>query len=474
MKKITKIVKSISSVALLATIMSCTQPNSGTSDSISKQPSTDGSDLTVKLLNSQVLDKGSVGNLTENADGSVTYTTSAQYSGGGYVFYIKEDKSVINLENYESISIDFDYETVADKWASGASNPKWCLNLYPEGVGFWNGATTLEYFDSTSAKGSMSHTYSVKDSVNGDYSAICLKLNAYQTGNADTDECKVTIKSIKLKRKANAGDDKPEDDGLTDEQRGQVVSIKYSSKDYENGGTATTQKPAYVYLPAGYDANDTTKKYPILYLMHGVGGNEREWGMTGNSSRIKKYMDQQIAAGEVEPFIIVTPNGRSNSNFTNGDFSNMNAFYSFGSELRNDLIPYMEANYNVSNDRNDRAMAGLSMGGMQTINIGLCESLNLISWFGAFSAAPTSNEAAATKSILEEKFADYDVNYFYNICGTEDTTALDSATKAVKDLDKICDKFVAGENFAWVTQPGGHGFDIWYPGFEAFAKIIFK
>lgn len=124
MKKITKIVKSISSVALLATIMSCTQPNSGTSDSISKQPSTDGSDLTVKLLNSQVLDKGSVGNLTENADGSVTYTTSAQYSGGGYVFYIKEDKSVINLENYESISIDFDYETVADKWASGASNPK--------------------------------------------------------------------------------------------------------------------------------------------------------------------------------------------------------------------------------------------------------------------------------------------------------------------------------------------------------------
>ena len=152
----------------------------------------------------------------------------------------------------------------------------------------------------------------------------------------------------------------------------------------------------------------------------------------------------------------------------------MNAFYSFGSELRNDLIPFMEANYNVSNDRNDRAMAGLSMGGMQTINIGLCESLDLISWFGAFSAAPTSNEAATTKSILEEKFADYDVNYFYNICGTEDDIALDSATNAVKDLDKICDKFVAGENFAWVTQPGVHGFDIWYPGFEAFAKIIFK
>lgn len=471
MKKLISLLGLLMLILTTTMVVSCKNDANGSDP---QQPGTDDSVITVKLLNSQVLDKGSVEKLTENADGSVTYTTSAQYSGGGYVFYIKEDKSVINLENYESISIDFDYEAVDGKWASEASNPKWCLNLYPEGAGFWNGATTLGYFDSTSAKGSMTHTYSVKDSDKGDYSAICLKLNAYQTGNADTDECKVTIKSIKLKRKANAGEDKPEDDGLTDKQRGQVVSIKYSSKDYENGGTATTQKPAYVYLPAGYDADDTTKKYPILYLMHGVGGNEGEWGMTGNSSRIKKYMDQQIAAGEVEPFIIVTPNGRSNSNFTNGEFSNMNAFYSFGSELRNDLIPYMEANFNISNDRNDRAMAGLSMGGMQTINIGLCESLDLISWFGAFSAAPTSNEAATTKSILEEKFADYDVNYFYNICGTEDTTALDSATKAVKDLDKICDKFVDGENFAWITQAGSHGFDIWYPGFEAFAKIIFK
>ncbi|MBQ7970018.1 MAG: hypothetical protein IJ293_03410 [Treponema sp.] len=471
MKKLISLLGLLMLILTSTMVVSCKNDANGSDP---QQPGTDDSVITVKLLNSQVLDKGSVEKLTENADGSVTYTTSAQYSGGGYVFYIREDKSVINLENYESISIDFDYEAVDGKWASEASNPKWCLNLYPEGAGFWNGATTLGYFDSTSTKGSMTHTYSVKDSDKGDYSAICLKLNAYQTGNADTDECKVTIKSIKLKRKANAGEDKPEDDGLTDKQRGQVVSIKYSSKDYENGGTATTQKPAYVYLPAGYDADDTTKKYPILYLMHGVGGNEGEWGMTGNSSRIKKYMDQQIAAGEVEPFIIVTPNGRSNSNFTNGDFSNMNAFYSFGSELRNDLIPYMEANFNISNDRNDRAMAGLSMGGMQTINIGLCESLDLISWFGAFSAAPTSNEAATTKSILEEKFADYDVNYFYNICGTEDTTALDSATKAVKDLDKICDKFVDGENFAWITQAGSHGFDIWYPGFEAFAKIIFK
>ena len=150
------------------------------------------------------------------------------------------------------------------------------------------------------------------------------------------------------------------------------------SKDYENGGTEATQKPAYVYLPAGFDKSDTSKKYPVLYLMHGVGGNESEWGMTNNSSRIKKYLDKKIAEGEVKPFIVVTPNGRSNKYFTNCDFSNHKAFYSFGSELRNDLIPYIEKEFNASTDRNDRAMAGLSMGGMQTINIGINECLDII------------------------------------------------------------------------------------------------
>ena len=152
----------------------------------------------------------------------------------------------------------------------------------------------------------------------------------------------------------------------------------------------------------------------------------------------------------------------------------MNAFYSFGLELRNDLIPYMEKEYNASTDRNDRAMAGLSMGGMQTINIGINECLDIISWFGAFSAAPTSYEAKKTAENLKEKFADYDVNYFYNICGTEDGTALNSATAATKDLTTLCDKFVEGKNYEWVTKPGGHDFNIWYDGFESFSKIVFN
>lgn len=429
--------------------------------------------IKVKMNNDTVMDKGSVDLLVVNRDGSITYNASAKYSGGGYIFYIKEDKSVINLENYESIEVEFDYETVEGKWNSSAKNPQWCLNLVAEGGNFWDGATTLDYFGSDNNSGTKTYEYKINSIDTGSFIGICIKLNTYKSGNDESDECKMTIKSIKLTKKSGAVD-KPEDDGLTDEQRGEVIKISYASKDYENGGTEATQKPAYVYLPAGFDKSDTSKKYPVLYLMHGVGGNESEWGMTNNSSRIKKYLDKKIAEGEVKPFIVVTPNGRSNKNFTNCSFDNKNAFYSFGSELRNDLIPYIEKEFNASTDRNDRAMAGLSMGGMQTINIGINECLDIISWFGAFSAAPTSYEASTTAANIKEKFADYEVNYFYNICGTEDGTALASATAATKNLTTLCDKFVEGKNFEWVTKPGGHDFKIWYDGFESFAKIVFN
>ena len=169
----------------------------------------------------------------------------------------------------------------------------------------------------------------------------------------------------------------------------------------------------YVYLPAGYDENDSSKKYPVLYLMHGVGGTESEWGLSKSNSVVKAIMDKRVADKSVEPFIIVTPNGRSNFNFFDISFSNHQAFYSFGQELRNDLIPYIEQTFNVSSDRNHRAMAGLSMGGMQTINIGLCESLDLISWFGAFSAAPTSYSSKKIDFMITTYFDEYPMSTFY-------------------------------------------------------------
>ncbi|MBR5422227.1 MAG: hypothetical protein IK115_13870 [Lachnospiraceae bacterium] len=255
---------------------------------------------------------------------------------------------------------------------------------------------------------------------------------------------------------------------------GSLEKISYASKDYFGDGAEIT-KEANVYLPAGYDES---KKYNVLYLMHGIGGDENEWGMTGSTSKVKSIMDNLAYYGDIEPFIVVTPNGRSAANHAaNG--SDYNSFYCFGQELRNDLIPYIESHYSTYGDGTDlsasrehRAMAGLSMGGMQTINIGIGECVDLFAWFGAFSAAPTSNTAAVTAQHLQGNT--YPIRYFYNICGTEDNIAYQSAAAAAKELPAVCDQFVDGENFMWQERSGGHDFNIWYLGFYNFAQLVFK
>ncbi|CBK74914.1 Enterochelin esterase and related enzymes [Butyrivibrio fibrisolvens 16/4] len=246
------------------------------------------------------------------------------------------------------------------------------------------------------------------------------------------------------------------------EGSGRIVNISYTAHDYSNNNRTYTKR-ANVYLPAGYSAN---KKYPVLYLLHGIGGNENEWGMTGNYSRVKAVMDNLSYYGDIDSFIVVTPNGKASAS------GSTDSFYNFGKELRNDLIPYIDSHYSTYTDREHRACAGLSMGGMQTINIGIGECVDLFGYFGAFSAAPTSNTAAKTADILKNN--KYPIYYFYNICGLQDGIAYSSASAAAKNLPSVCNQFKVGENFKWQELNGGHDFDIWYLGFYNFAQIVFK
>lgn len=258
---------------------------------------------------------------------------------------------------------------------------------------------------------------------------------------------------------------------------GTIEYIEYTTHDYF-GDESEITKHAYVYLPYGYDE---TQQYDVLYLMHGIGGNEKEWGMYDDTSRVKAMMDQLIYHGDIKPFIVVTPNGRSSKDTSSS--SDYNSFYEFGKELRNDLIPYIDANYatygnyeetgyDLTEARDHRAMAGLSMGGMQTINIGLCECLDIISYFGAFSAAPTSYPASQIAETLKD-FTDYPIHYFYNICGLQDNIALSSASTAAKTLPTLSDQLIDGENFMWQEVNGGHTFNVWYLGFYNFAQLVF-
>lgn len=144
-----------------------------------------------------------------------------------------------------------------------------------------------------------------------------------------------------------------------------------------------------VYTPPGYSAT-RAEKYPVLYLHHGRGGNEHAW--TSNNGHAEGYADKVMdflyaqTNLKVTPMIVVMPNGRSVAN--GGDAT----FETFEPILLKDLIPYIEKTYNASTEPSMRAMAGLSMGGGQTLNFGY-RNPNIFHWLGAFSPAPNTTPA---------------------------------------------------------------------------------
>ena len=164
-------------------------------------------------------------------------------------------------------------------------------------------------------------------------------------------------------------------------KHGNVETISYKSK------TVGAIRKANVYTPPGYNKN---KKYPVLYLLHGIGGDENEWLKHGNPQNI---LDNLYVEKKLEPMIVVLPNGRAmkDDSATGNimDKDKVEAFSTFEKDLLNDLIPFIEKKYRVYKDREHRAIAGLSMGGGQSLNFGL-GNLNKFAWVGGFSSAPNT------------------------------------------------------------------------------------
>ena len=141
---------------------------------------------------------------------------------------------------------------------------------------------------------------------------------------------------------------------------GQLDTLIYSSK------TVDTLRRVLIYTPPGYSKK---KKYPVFYLLHGIGGDEKEWLRGGNPQII---LDNLYAQSKIEPMIVVMPNGRAMKNDrAEGNImaaDKVQAFANFEKDLLNDLIPFVEKKYSVYTDREHRAIAGLSMGGGQSLN----------------------------------------------------------------------------------------------------------
>jgi enterochelin esterase-like enzyme len=177
---------------------------------------------------------------------------------------------------------------------------------------------------------------------------------------------------------------------------GKLEMITYDSK------TVGTTRKMQVYTPPGYT---TDKKYPVLYLLHGIGGDETEWERFAKPDVL---LDNLIADGKAVPMIIVMPNGRAQKDDrANVGMGAAPAFAVFERDLLDDVIPAIQSRYNTYTNRENRALAGLSMGGGQTLNFGLGH-LDLFAWLGGFSSAPNTKrpeelvpDAAATKSQLK-------------------------------------------------------------------------
>lgn len=296
---------------------------------------------------------------------------------------------------------------------------------------------------------------------------------------------------------------------------GRVEAIQFDSKVTGN------KRPASVYLPPGYSAD---RKYPVLYLLHGIGGNETHWPGPGAAGAI---LDNLIAEGKAVPMIVVMPNGRA-SNEPSTLFAGrgpgpggpggpgaggpgaargpggpggpgaggpggrgpgpggpggpgaggpggpggpggaamgveFEAYAAFERELIGDLIPYIDSHYSTAKGRKQRALAGLSMGGGQSLNFGLANT-DTFAWVGGFSSAPNTKPPA---ELVSDPKAAKRLELLWVSCGNED--GLFNISAGVHD-------YLAAQKVPhkWYVDAGAHTFPVWKNDLYHFASLLFR
>ena len=237
---------------------------------------------------------------------------------------------------------------------------------------------------------------------------------------------------------------------------GKIDTISYVSK------TVGTIRRALIYTPPQYSRS---KKYPVLYLLHGIGGDEKEWLNGGHPQLI---LDNLYAAKKIEPMIVVMPNGRAiKDDRATGNImaqDKVQAFATFEKDLLNDLIPFIEKKYPVIKDQEHRAIAGLSMGGGQSLNFGL-GNLDKFAWIGGFSSAP--NTKAPEQLLPDPDLARRKLKLLWISCGDND--GLITFSKRTHD-------YLVANNIPHIyyIEPGVHDFKVWKNALYMFSQLIFK
>lgn len=235
----------------------------------------------------------------------------------------------------------------------------------------------------------------------------------------------------------------------------------------------------YVYTPYGYDHKKTKVKYPVLYLLHGGGGDEDSWSTLGRTCQI---LDNLIAAGKAKPMLVVMPNGNPNQYASQTlmkpvkqDVRKYNSNFDNYTSLVADIVPFIEGRYNVIRNKSGRAVAGLSMGGGQSFYIAF-RNVDVFSAVGVFASGLIGSSAIGGQPFdaeqqipgmltQPEKFNKFDVIY---LSSGEQDNRIDGMKKFKETLD------AKGYNgVVWEQWPGGHEWKVWRRDLAAFVQLIF-
>jgi enterochelin esterase family protein len=233
---------------------------------------------------------------------------------------------------------------------------------------------------------------------------------------------------------------------------------------YESKSLKYTRR-LVVYTPPGYDANPR-KRYPVLYLFHGANADENAWTRLGRANLI---LDNLLASGSIRPFVVVMPFGYGIPPGTAApDRNGPSNTELFGRDLMGDVIPFVDAHYRTMSDRDHRAIAGLSMGGGESLEIGL-NHLDLFSYVGGFSAGLRSTDYEKTFGALtaDAAAANRQLRLLWIGCGTDDSLFAPN-----RDFSKFLEAAKIKHTFR--QSEGEHTWIVWRRYLKEFAPLLFE